>query len=75
MRTKMGTKNIKKGKHFESCGMKPRDSKIKFLSKQYIKHVISIIMQLKLEQGCFKSWLIRMTNYETKSATEIAVVL
>ncbi len=48
----------------------PGDSKIQLLSKKFTKHVISTIMQLKFGHGYFKSYLIRLSNYETKKCNE-----
>jgi hypothetical protein len=62
--------NSKKDKHYELFDTKSEDSKIKLLSKKFTKHVISTIMQLKLEHDYFKSYLIRLSNYDTKICNE-----
>jgi ribonuclease HI len=62
--------NSKKDKHYEKFETKLDDSKIQFLSKKFTKHVISTIMQLKLEHDYFKSYLIRLSNYDTKKCNE-----
>ncbi len=62
--------NSKKSKHYEKFDTKSEDSRIQFLSKKFTKNVISIIMQLKLEHDYFKSYLIRLSNYETKKCNE-----
>jgi ribonuclease HI len=58
--------NLKKGKTYESFDTQPGDSKIKWLSKKFTKHVISTIFQLKTGHGYFKSYLIRLPKYDTK---------
>ncbi len=64
------TNNTKKSKHYEKFDIKSEDSKIQLLSKKFIKHVISTIMQLKLEHDYFKSYLIRLSNYDRKKCNE-----
>jgi ribonuclease HI len=62
--------NTKKNKHYEKFDTISKDSKIQLLSKKFTKHVISTIMQLKFEHEYFKSYLIRLSNYETKKCNE-----
>jgi ribonuclease HI len=57
-------------KHYEKFETRSEDSKIQLLSKKFTKHVISTIMQLKLEHEYFKSYLVRLLNYETKKCNE-----
>jgi hypothetical protein len=62
--------NTKKNKHYEKFDTISKDSKIQLLSKKFTKHVISTIMQFKFEHEYFKSYLIRLSNYETKKCNE-----
>ncbi len=62
--------NSKKDKHYEKFDTISKDSKIQLLSKKFTKHVISTIMQLKFEHEYFKSYLVRLSNYETKKCNE-----
>ncbi len=62
--------NCKKEKHYEKFNTIFEDSKIQLLSKKFTKHVISTIMQLKFEHEYFKSYLVRLSNYETKKCNE-----
>ncbi len=62
--------NLKKRKTYESFNTQSDDSKIKWLSKKFTKHVISIIIQLKTEHDYFKSYLIRLSKYDTKKCNE-----
>ncbi len=62
--------DLKKDKHYEQFDTILENSKIQLLSKKFTKHVISTIMQLKLEHEYFKSYLVRLSNYETKKCNE-----
>jgi ribonuclease HI len=62
--------NSKKEKLYEKFDTILEDSKIQFLSKKFTKHVISTIMQLKFEHEYFKSYLVRLSNYETNKCNE-----
>jgi hypothetical protein len=62
--------NSKKEKYYEKFNTISRNSKLQLLSKKYTKHVISTIMQLKLEHEYFKSYLVKLSNYETKKCNE-----
>jgi ribonuclease HI len=62
--------NSKKSKHHEKFETISEDSKIRLMSKKFIKHVSSTISQLKLEHEYFKSYLVRLSNYETKKCNE-----
>ncbi len=68
--SKYWTNLVKKDKHYEKFDTKSEDSKIQLLSKKFTKHVISTIMQLKLEHDYFKSYLIRLSHYDTKKCNE-----
>jgi hypothetical protein len=64
-------KNIsKKDKHYEKFETRSEDSKIQFLSKKFTKHVISTIIQLKFKHDYFKSYLIKLSKYDSKKCNE-----
>jgi ribonuclease HI len=62
--------NSKEEKLYEKFDTIFENLKIQFLSKKFTKHVISTIMQLKFEHEYFKSYLVRLSNYETNKCNE-----
>ncbi len=62
--------NTRKGKLYEKFDTILEDSKIQLLSKKFTKHVIFTIMQLKFEHEYFRSYLVKLSNYETNKCNE-----
>jgi ribonuclease HI len=62
--------NSKKKKHYEKFDTILENSKIQLLSKKFTKHVISTILQLKFEHEYFKSYLVKLSKYETNKCNE-----
>lgn len=60
----------KKSKHYELFDIKSSDAKIKLLSNRLDKLTFSIIMQMKFGHGFFKSYLFRLSNYESKNCND-----
>ena len=65
----MWQKNSKKGKHYELHNSNPQQTFFKNFSN-YEKLLFSIFLQMKIEHEYFKSYLYRLSAYESNQCNE-----